>query len=287
MNTSRLKLKSKLIRLSVVISCVVLFLLAYTLLPHEPQWQGRTVSNWLKALRPGNPPEQQMQAEAAIQALGTNCIPTFLRLMSMEDSRLKLFVQELQTRHRGSWNIQLHWASERWSDAALGFQILGPEATNAVPKLAIYLADEKRRGRYAASALAAVGTPALPALTNLLVQQRTAYNAAFALTGSGDEGVTFLLMALTNTNLFVRIGAYAALRFDLSWADRERPSATNRWERLGREIAHYDLCNIGAAFVFHSVREPNHVAGILDQYSTNANPTIVATVRSVRQKMGF
>ena len=278
----------KRLGITVVGVALVAVIVAYSFWFSEPRWQGRRLSSWLGDMRPGRPEEQQRQAEAAIQAIGINGIPTLLRLMRAEDSSLKRFIHEMEPNSRKSRfpRTQFHWAYEDWANATQGFDILGPAAAAAVPEIVGYLAEDQR-GRYAALSLAAIGTPALPALTNVLLQQTTAYSAALALTGSGDEGVAVLLTALTHTNHIVRIGATTALRFLLSYSARQMSVTGGRWDRLASRIDQYESFVVQTAAGFHAGREKNLIRLTLDQYATNTSPNVAATARSVRQRLGL
>jgi hypothetical protein len=93
--------------------------------PREPVYQGKTLSEWLE---PGlNAPG----TEEAIRHIGTNGIPTLLRMLRAHDSKLKLQLVELaQKQHL----VKSHFipASDRNYEAAGAFDVLGPAVSNAV-----------------------------------------------------------------------------------------------------------------------------------------------------------
>lgn len=90
----------------------------FNLGPKEPKYQGRTLSRWINIWYRGYSgetfatQEEQRDAETAIRAMGTNCIPPLLALLSDPDPGLNQRSSVLTT-----------------------FQILGPLARPAAPAL--------------------------------------------------------------------------------------------------------------------------------------------------------
>jgi hypothetical protein len=108
--------------------------------PKEPSYQGRSLTQWLKEydfnsrIRAGIYTESKMkEPEQAVRAIGTNGIPTLLRLLTAKDPP---GMWELQTfLHRiGIW-VRLCNTTEKVQFACNGFMILGRQAQPAVPAL--------------------------------------------------------------------------------------------------------------------------------------------------------
>lgn len=164
--------------------------------PAEPVYQGRTLSSWLdqallindfvswhnvhtNATRPSATDEEALQNEArdAIRQIGTNAIPALLRKAATGDSRM---TQIISGHFRGSWAERLGFGESyrrylfRYvhepQEALLGFEILGPTASNAVPELIFILRNNDNRNsrRAAAYSLGYIGPPARAAIPDLV-----------------------------------------------------------------------------------------------------------------------
>ncbi len=163
---------------------------------HEPVYQGKPLSFWLEGCDPGNinhahlkgqSPPTWTQGNAAIREIGTNAIPTLLRMLEQPDSRFKLIITKLlQKQHF----IKAPLAPvNRNLNAYFGFVALGPSASNAVPRL-IEIFDRDP---------APVPQQAVPAILG-------GFGPAAA------QAVPALLRAVTHTNAIVRGNAIYALR---------------------------------------------------------------------------
>lgn len=108
----------------------------------EPVYQGKPLSFWLTGYDPGNynlkptrgpSPPTSKQADEAIRQIGSNAIPTLLRLLQKQDSPFKVkIVGLLQRQHL----ITLPLAPLNQSTTAFqSFISMGPNASNAVPRL--------------------------------------------------------------------------------------------------------------------------------------------------------
>jgi hypothetical protein len=111
----------------------------------EPCSQGCTLTQWLQVYRQtypsqwippelGQPDLSFQTAERVVKGMGTNAIPTLLKLSQAEDSPAKL---KLLTYLRRQSVIQYNYiyAEECWDLAANGFGILKEDALPAVPTL--------------------------------------------------------------------------------------------------------------------------------------------------------
>jgi hypothetical protein len=167
--------------------------------PREPMYQGKPLSFWLKdyarlvfrvplstnATASVMVKEQEEyirkqltgreELDGAVRQIGTNAIPTLLRLLRLKDSALKLKLLALA---QGQHIFRIQFTSaESWNEAAsTGFQLLGNKAHSAVPAL-IQIADDK------------ISSPS----------QRCAL-VSLAAIGDGDETVPTLLRYATNAD---------------------------------------------------------------------------------------
>jgi HEAT repeat protein len=108
----------------------------------EPVYQGKPLSEWLKTyakLRHGgdHPPalmKLEWKADEAVRQIGSNAIPTLLRLLKAKDSPLKLMLVGLAKRQH---IIKIEFLpADRWNQAGFGgFEVLETNAQSAVPAL--------------------------------------------------------------------------------------------------------------------------------------------------------
>jgi HEAT repeat protein len=120
---------------------VVLALLAVALVgvivwqtwrPHEPVYEGKPLSFWLKGYTPRGLGEAEEKADDAVRQAGSNAVPTLLQLVWAKDSALKV---KLMTLAKGQHFIQFTPA-EYWHRAAIiAFEVLSTNAQSAVPTL--------------------------------------------------------------------------------------------------------------------------------------------------------
>jgi tetratricopeptide (TPR) repeat protein len=118
------------IRLIVCLALVVIGgIVLLALPPREPSYQGKSLSYWLS-------PENWGRAESsnAVRTMGTNAIPTLLRLLKSKDSALIEKVSDLIDRQHYVHNPMVS-ADEQMRKAYLGLGMLGDIATNSVPAL--------------------------------------------------------------------------------------------------------------------------------------------------------
>lgn len=168
----------------------------------EPVYRERTLTSWLR--------DYPQQANEAVRQIGSNAIPTLLRLLLKRDSATKLKLMNLvQRQHIIKFDSTL---AEVWNNAAeKGFQVLGAQAESAVPSL-IEIASQNtfyRSRAYAIQALGNIGPPAKRAIPSLLlrwaakadtaIERYEARNALLRI-DPGDAakaGITVLLEAPT------------------------------------------------------------------------------------------
>jgi hypothetical protein len=149
----------------------------------EPMYEGRTLSRWLQdhvENSSANPPIGSAgwkEAELALRQIGTNAIPTLLKMLSATESHAFVIqAHRLANRMRLTTN-QYRYATQRNEEACYAFKILGASASNAVPELIrIYQQKIQQTNatpisvQCASVALGNIGAPASNALPVLFRQ---------------------------------------------------------------------------------------------------------------------
>jgi tetratricopeptide (TPR) repeat protein len=77
---------------------------------------------------------QVVECREAIRSIGTNAIPTLLRILKAKDSPVKKAVMDLAEK-QSYVELPIHSVEEHSPKAVIGFYLLGDLATNAVPAL--------------------------------------------------------------------------------------------------------------------------------------------------------
>ena len=109
--------------------------------PFEPTYAGRKLTSWISVYWDTNAYDIMLfrtsetdKADKAVSQIGTNAIPTLLRLLRAQDSALKIKLMDLVQRQH-IINIK-YTPAEQWNQVARrGFWILGTNAQTAVPEL--------------------------------------------------------------------------------------------------------------------------------------------------------
>ncbi|MBI3852359.1 MAG: hypothetical protein HY298_19050 [Verrucomicrobia bacterium] len=151
----------KRLRLIGILAVVILMgCLVFDLaLLREPSYQGRTLTQWLepepqpKRRNPFNTrferDPKSPEVQRAIKAIGTNAIPTLLKMIQAKDSLLKTRLNSLLDRQT-IIHLRFRSASVRRGMAWDGFAILAKEAKSAAPSLALLTKDSDVGVRVAA-----------------------------------------------------------------------------------------------------------------------------------------
>ncbi len=140
--------------------------------PRQPVYNGKTLGRWLSTSfgESDRDPAKREAGEEAVRQIGTNAIPTLLRLLRMKDSAMKTRVITL-ARSQHIINIQCEYAG-RWNQIAeYAFSCLGTNAQTAVPAL-LRIAEENispTSRSYAIETLGWIGPPAKEAVPSLLL----------------------------------------------------------------------------------------------------------------------
>jgi len=198
-------------------------------IPSEPVYEGRAVSGWLHghvassaAFPPYGSPGWK-QADAALRKLGTNAIPTLLKMIAAKDLPEPVInLWNWATKHHLPLR-SYHYAYSSNEEARYAFEVLGQSCTSAVPALTkIYqqnLSPESKR--CAASALGSIGHAAQSALPVLLADfkdtnKQVRFDAVSAVMNiGGDTNVVLpaLMSAARDVDVDVRWNAIVGLSY--------------------------------------------------------------------------
>ena len=156
----------------------------------EPRHGGQRLTFWLKEYYERSSP----RSEKAILAIGTNAIPTLMKMLLEERSFfLSSLVEKLPiefVRDDSAW-------MQRRNLATVGFRVLGSNAVSAVPAL-LPLLEDRSRSYLAAEALQYIGEPALMPVEAYLTStnantKRYAVHLILAITDHAPAKVQSLL----------------------------------------------------------------------------------------------
>jgi hypothetical protein len=237
----------------------------------EPTYQGKSLSLLLRNYALGQNSgieervEARKQAESAVRKIGTNAIPTLLKMLSKKDSPAVSGLVELWRRYLYSLPLWIRYPS--WyrnqaavlnDEAVLGFEILGADAQGAVPALVtLYDQNVSPRSQFATSrALNAIGPEAQRTAIPSFLRAAASSNApvrevaVWALYGvdvQNQQVVPALVNALSDTNFAIRLVAArglghfgtnaqqavpALVRLMNDPSTRVRPDATNALKKI-------------------------------------------------------
>jgi HEAT repeat protein len=159
---------------------LVLFVLAILWPPAAPHYQGKSLNQWLglyySSITSGTPAPQ---AKQAIRQIGTNALPTLIRMIQAQDSFFKSKLMDLASKQH-FLKLNLTPASTLRFQATMSYQILGAAAKAQVPELTIILTNDNTAQvrQCAATALGFIGEEAKPAAAALLVTAKDQDNQA-------------------------------------------------------------------------------------------------------------
>ena len=170
--------------------CGIALWLAYVAFRSEPRAQGQSLSTWLAvALAKTSPFEDRFPdltaegATNAIREIGSNAVPILVQKLQSTEPKWKESLLEWLT-EKEIIDYNSSWYNNERGEALIGFQILGPEARSAIPKL-----------------------------TELLLQTNTTLIASIALGSLGSNGVPVLREALSHQDPEIRMAAISAPYF--------------------------------------------------------------------------
>jgi HEAT repeat protein len=179
----------------------------------EPVYQGKPLSAWLVGYDDGVwGSTQRKKADEAVLHLGTNAIPTLLRLLQADDSTFKMRLVRCAEQLR-FFKIDYKPAHVRRREAFSGLNVLGAEAKSAVPVLVdLYESPNDADRNAIAIALAGIGPEAKPAVPSLLralddpdLNVRRTAAAALGRIGAEPEAVVpKLINCLSNQDTYFK-----------------------------------------------------------------------------------
>ena len=180
--------------------------------PKEPVYQGKKLTRWIGEYYLTTTKAEKEHAATAIRSIGTNALPYLLYLFERSATPNVTKFNSWMEEHT-DFDLRLPDAKLSWRTAGKGIYVLGSNATDALPVLAGYLAEEER-GTWAAFGIGGVGESALPFLLKTSESTNNAwaiYHALDALGGiaqSVESAIPHLIRFLDHTNETVL--AYAA-----------------------------------------------------------------------------
>jgi hypothetical protein len=182
--------------------------------PSEPVYQGKRLSKWLANYQGPSP-----ETDEVVRRLGTNAIPTLLRMLRAKDSKLTTwFVSLARKQHLIKFGYTDDYLSN--GQAARAFDSLGADAKEAVPEL-IKIFEQNispNSQNYTAWSLGAIGpaaSQAVPTLlggtTNTYYTGRTAIFALGRIHAEPELVVPALTELLKDPNRDVRVSTISSL----------------------------------------------------------------------------
>jgi hypothetical protein len=190
----------------------------------EPEYEGKPLSFWSEGygIGPDGKNVDRPKANEAVHKIGTNGIPTLLRLLHKHDtmSGVRLKLKLVRYARNVGLKIKYNPAPNVAAEAGTALRALGPQAAGAVPALIkMYDEGDCYRCQAVAGILGYIGPAANAAIPSLLrgVANTDAFvrsNALFALGAiHADPGqvVPVLIKSLTDTDQLARQNAIHGL----------------------------------------------------------------------------
>jgi HEAT repeat protein len=174
----------------------------------EPRHGGQRLTFWLKEYYGHHTP----RSEEALLAIGTNAIPTLLKML-LEEQPLSLSRLLEKTRLPIELVQDNSPLMERRPLATIGFQVLGSNAASAIPAL-LPLLDNSPRSHLASEALFFIGEPALAPVRSYLAStnnyaKRHAVHLVLSITHYARTNIESLL---SSPDPVIRSETYMYLR---------------------------------------------------------------------------
>ena len=203
----------------------------------EPEYQGRTLSAWLKGFE-SEVAEARWQSADAVRHIGTNALPLLRTRLGQKPS-----IREPQ------WKQKLR----AWLSKQSFFKINLPRPTG-----------ERREALAALDALGPAAKDAVPSVEMLLYEKPPDPQALLVLARLGPEAVPALTRALTNDQKVIRLGARACLDMLRSRSEVLFPK-TPQGADFTRRTCAFNLMLMRAAFANYRTQHP-------EQFSADRRP---------------
>jgi hypothetical protein len=190
----------------------------------EPKSQGRYLSEWIvDSYAPNSTPSQRAASRLAIQDIGTNGLPYYLKWMRYEQPAWQQSLRWKLPHWIKSNPTVDHWlyAGERRADWSISkVASLGTNAVSTIPELEAMMNDHTKPGLVsrAITALGNLGGPAIPALQRSLADpnqnqryQIVLYLGTIARQGHTNDCLPILMEVLNDQDAAVRSAATNAV----------------------------------------------------------------------------
>ncbi len=156
----------------------------------EPSCHGILLSEWI-AIYNQHDPGFRLEAKEALSEIGTNALPYLIKWIGYEPPKWKTFLG--RERDPGfdigapkRWiprSLTDHPGRERAGEAMVAFEILGPSASPAIPHLlTLAKSANEEQSKLATISLGLIGTPAIPALMQLISDSSLSPDTRFCAT---------------------------------------------------------------------------------------------------------
>jgi hypothetical protein len=156
-----------------VLALAVIGGVVWLLVPGEPQYQGKSLTHWLRSLDTspleftGLAPETNQPAAQALLQMGSAAVPYLVRELRVGDTAWKVRLRGWLGRE-SFLGIDLTPAYVRQRRAIQACYALGPTAKAAIPELTERLSERRISQTLRTFALAATGPEALPSMIGAL-----------------------------------------------------------------------------------------------------------------------
>lgn len=157
--------------MAILLLAVTVFVLVRLWQPTEPSYKGKSLSHWLEQYHSARGTGTASgEAEEAIRRVGTNALPTLIRMIRVRDSWLKETAMKWSSKQEFI-KFSFTPASKRRFQAQAGYQVLGAAAKAQVPQLMTILTNDSiaQVRQCTASALGFIGEEAQSAVPALLI----------------------------------------------------------------------------------------------------------------------
>jgi len=157
--------------IAILLLTVTAFVLVAVWRSAEPSYQGQSLGRWLEQYHSARGTgTSSVKAEEAIRQMGTNALPTLIRMICARDSLIKQAVMKWSSKQKFI-KFTFTPATKLRYQAQAGYEILGPAAKAQVPELTVILTNDNvgQVRQCTASALGFIGEDAKSAASALLV----------------------------------------------------------------------------------------------------------------------
>ena len=220
----------------------------------EPVYEGRTLGNWLEDLDPFAGGPKHEAAKHAVNVIGTNGFLTLFRLLTAEDSAVKMWCMTVLSKQSiVDFNLTVSYTKNM--KAVWGFDALGEAGNPAIPRLVNMLHHDARHAGMAAQALSRMSREGMASLISALDDRATFHRPAMAISLSNakwetERAVSVLMTCLKDSDANVRQTSAVALGHTAKYPDRVVPAlaeALSDPDQYVRLFAAKSLGDFGAA----------------------------------------